>query len=266
MKPGDRIVSLLYNQAEWAICFWAAAYAGCVFVPLDPRSMARREESSHLLGTAKASAFVVATSQIATAVVDVLDREVKVGMVVDSSNGVTPKGWSTLDVEDKPDRQRNCTTDEHSGRLGSSDHVLHQWNQRLAKSLPPKLNQHRNACPRSRKAHRRRSDQLCLPASTQLPRLQRRTVVISVAQWWPRGLSRAYLRSGREHQGHRIESKSQRAVRTIDATCYFQSAKSPSSITFAPLHYHGRCTAIITGDGACEESETYMARHGLWSQ
>jgi acyl-CoA synthetase (AMP-forming)/AMP-acid ligase II len=99
VKPGDRIVTLLYNQAEWAICFWAAAYAGCVFVPLDPRSMARHEEASHLLGTANASAFVVATSQIATTVGDILDGEVKAGLVVDSSNEPTPRGWSTLDAK-----------------------------------------------------------------------------------------------------------------------------------------------------------------------
>jgi acyl-CoA synthetase (AMP-forming)/AMP-acid ligase II len=99
VRPGDRIVTLLYNQAEWAICFWAAAYAGCVFVPLDPRSMARREEASHLLRTANASTFVVATPQIATSVADILDGEVKVGVVVDSSTGTTPTGWSTLGAE-----------------------------------------------------------------------------------------------------------------------------------------------------------------------
>lgn len=99
VKPGDRIVTLLYNQAEWAMCLWAAAHVGCVFVPLDPRSMSRRDEASHLLGIANASAYLVANSDIATAVVGTLNGEVKVGLVVDSSIGTTPRGWSTLDVE-----------------------------------------------------------------------------------------------------------------------------------------------------------------------
>ncbi|KEY75091.1 hypothetical protein S7711_01551 [Stachybotrys chartarum IBT 7711] len=37
-KAGRPLVGLLWNSAEWALCFWAAAKMGVPFVPIDPRT------------------------------------------------------------------------------------------------------------------------------------------------------------------------------------------------------------------------------------
>ncbi|KAJ5417497.1 AMP-binding enzyme family protein [Penicillium crustosum] len=38
---GSRIVTFMYNEAHWALLFWASARLGCQFVPLDPRVLDR---------------------------------------------------------------------------------------------------------------------------------------------------------------------------------------------------------------------------------
>jgi acyl-CoA synthetase (AMP-forming)/AMP-acid ligase II len=39
-RAGMPLVTILWNSAEWALCFWAAVRLGMVFVPLDPRLVA----------------------------------------------------------------------------------------------------------------------------------------------------------------------------------------------------------------------------------
>ncbi|KAJ2892510.1 hypothetical protein MKZ38_009694 [Zalerion maritima] len=57
--PGDTLVTFLWNSAEWAIFFWAAAKVGMTFVPLDPRTLPPGTDVQYLLETTKPAAIVV---------------------------------------------------------------------------------------------------------------------------------------------------------------------------------------------------------------
>jgi acyl-CoA synthetase (AMP-forming)/AMP-acid ligase II len=58
---GMRLATVLWNSAEWTLCFWTAARLGMVFVPLDPRLMAT--DDAYLLDAADPAILVVQDSE-----------------------------------------------------------------------------------------------------------------------------------------------------------------------------------------------------------
>ncbi len=54
---GMRLVVSLWNSAEWALFFWAAARLGMVFVPIDPRAISA--DAQHLLDSLSPAVVVV---------------------------------------------------------------------------------------------------------------------------------------------------------------------------------------------------------------
>ena len=59
ISRGRVVALLLYNCAEWALIFWACAKLGATFVPLDPRSISRKQEITHYLRVTRPAALVV---------------------------------------------------------------------------------------------------------------------------------------------------------------------------------------------------------------
>ena len=59
IRRGRVVAVLLYNCAEWALIFWACAKLGAAFVPLNPRSISRKQEIIHDLRVTRPAALVV---------------------------------------------------------------------------------------------------------------------------------------------------------------------------------------------------------------
>ncbi|KAL8804138.1 MAG: hypothetical protein Q9182_002772 [Xanthomendoza sp. 2 TL-2023] len=70
IRKGDAIAVFLDNRAEWALLFWVAVRLDAVFVPLNPRMIASKEEAIHVLQVTKPSVLVVLDENDA----DALDR------------------------------------------------------------------------------------------------------------------------------------------------------------------------------------------------
>ncbi|KAA8647997.1 hypothetical protein EYZ11_004201 [Aspergillus tanneri] len=100
--PGRAVVTFLFNQAEAALLFWATAHMGCRFVPLDPRSLDRLDEASHLLRTSEPAIIVADTAQTAAQADRALLRHCSSSvpsalchrMLVARETEITPEGWS----------------------------------------------------------------------------------------------------------------------------------------------------------------------------
>ncbi|KAM3072511.1 hypothetical protein ACMFMG_009309 [Clarireedia jacksonii] len=100
VTAGSSVITVLFNQAQWCLFFWATAHLGCQFVPLDPRSLERSEDAKYLLGRVKVSAIVVATEKLAIKVDEVMSAW-KVSSpfrcIASRNHGETiPSGWKTL--------------------------------------------------------------------------------------------------------------------------------------------------------------------------
>ncbi|KAH6656998.1 hypothetical protein BKA67DRAFT_513505 [Truncatella angustata] len=53
VQPGMPVFTFNTNSVEHVISYWAAADIGCVFVPINPRNLANREEVIHMVNTAR---------------------------------------------------------------------------------------------------------------------------------------------------------------------------------------------------------------------
>ncbi|KAJ9618463.1 hypothetical protein H2203_009060 [Taxawa tesnikishii (nom. ined.)] len=65
VKQHDTLSTFIWNSVEWAILFWAALRLGLKFVPMDPRSVERREELAYLLSTVRPHVVVVMDEEAA---------------------------------------------------------------------------------------------------------------------------------------------------------------------------------------------------------
>ncbi|KAF2085205.1 acetyl-CoA synthetase-like protein [Saccharata proteae CBS 121410] len=59
VQPGQSMAVLTWSRVEWGLCMWAAAKLRLVFVPLDPRTLERAEETRNLFGVVKPAVVVV---------------------------------------------------------------------------------------------------------------------------------------------------------------------------------------------------------------
>jgi acyl-CoA synthetase (AMP-forming)/AMP-acid ligase II/acyl carrier protein len=60
------IACFCYNQAEWALMLWAAAYLHAPLVPINPKSAIRSEEVSHMLKLVRPAVIVAPDSAVAS--------------------------------------------------------------------------------------------------------------------------------------------------------------------------------------------------------
>jgi len=67
LSPINRapIACFCYNQAEWALMLWAAAYLHSPLVPINPKSAIRSEEVSHMLKLVQPGVIVAPDSAVA---------------------------------------------------------------------------------------------------------------------------------------------------------------------------------------------------------
>jgi acyl-CoA synthetase (AMP-forming)/AMP-acid ligase II/acyl carrier protein len=67
LSPINRapIACFCYNQAEWALMLWAAAYLHAPLVPINPKSAIRSEEVSHMLKLVQPAVIVAPDSAVA---------------------------------------------------------------------------------------------------------------------------------------------------------------------------------------------------------
>lgn len=101
IDPGSQIVAILYNEAEWALIFWAAIRLSCQFVPLDPRLLTQREDATHVFQKVSPAAIFVSDSRISQMVEGVLDTRpsqprLKCTITTNESRSDLLEGWETL--------------------------------------------------------------------------------------------------------------------------------------------------------------------------
>src|SRR6266498_1008703 len=65
LTKGFVITIFSYNRAEWPLFFWAVVQLVCIFVPLNPRAISRKEEAQHMLNLIKPSVLVMADESMA---------------------------------------------------------------------------------------------------------------------------------------------------------------------------------------------------------
>ncbi|OJJ38789.1 hypothetical protein ASPWEDRAFT_149311 [Aspergillus wentii DTO 134E9] len=95
------IVTLMYNQAQWALLFWASARLGCQFVPLDPRVLDRdARDVLFLLDQLEPAAIFVSTEAMASRIdqitIDQGQRPIVQCVVSDGEETTISAGWTTL--------------------------------------------------------------------------------------------------------------------------------------------------------------------------
>lgn len=97
VNRGSSVVTVLFNQIEWCLAFWATMHLGCRFVPLDPRTIAQTEEALYLLRQANADVLLVASDSMAAQVDAVLQKQHKQDILrcvtSEVSTGQLPNGW-----------------------------------------------------------------------------------------------------------------------------------------------------------------------------
>ncbi|MCJ1299001.1 hypothetical protein MMC08_001792 [Hypocenomyce scalaris] len=65
LRRETALVVVLHKCAEWALCLWAAARLGCLFVPINPVLATRAHELQHMLRFLEVGALVVHDDSIA---------------------------------------------------------------------------------------------------------------------------------------------------------------------------------------------------------
>jgi acyl-CoA synthetase (AMP-forming)/AMP-acid ligase II/acyl carrier protein len=97
---GSSVVTVLFNQIEWCLAFWATMHLGCRFVPLDPRTVAQTEEALYLLWQANADVLLVASSSLAAQVDEILQKQQKRDILrcvlSKGPTGQLPEGWRMI--------------------------------------------------------------------------------------------------------------------------------------------------------------------------
>jgi acyl-CoA synthetase (AMP-forming)/AMP-acid ligase II len=100
VNRGSSVVTVLFNQIEWCVAFWATMHLGCRFVPLDPRTIAQTEEALYLLRRANADVLLVASDSLAAQVDAILQKQEKQNILQyvlsERSTGKLPKGWNMM--------------------------------------------------------------------------------------------------------------------------------------------------------------------------
>lgn len=90
--PGQKLVAMLWNSAEWAVFLWAAMRLRMVFMPLDPRSL---HEMPALM--AKLDPLVlVAEDETVAASVDALDMQLKSTVIKVHCSANAMQGWRSI--------------------------------------------------------------------------------------------------------------------------------------------------------------------------
>ncbi|RAK76581.1 acetyl-CoA synthetase-like protein [Aspergillus fijiensis CBS 313.89] len=75
LRPGDRVMTFMSNEAEYALLFWATINLGCQFVPMDPRVLDHiTDESVQLLERLDPAAIVVSNQTMAIQVDEVVKK------------------------------------------------------------------------------------------------------------------------------------------------------------------------------------------------
>lgn len=109
MRHGNRIVAVFFNEAEWALLFWATVRLGCQFVPLDPRILDHKKDALHILDKVQPAAVFVSNPTMAERVDGIVkDMEHRpsfkcVASAMEDAN--TRQGWTTMSkaLSDKVD-------------------------------------------------------------------------------------------------------------------------------------------------------------------
>ena len=98
---GSRLAALVFNQAEWAILFWASARLGCHFAPLDPRVLDRDgRDVLHLLEQLEPAAIFVSTKTMSIRIDQIMVDQAHGPSIQCILSGddeeAAPAGWTTL--------------------------------------------------------------------------------------------------------------------------------------------------------------------------
>lgn len=119
---GSRIVTLMDNQAQWALLFWASVRLGCQFVPLDPRVLDRDADVLFLLDQLDPGALFVSNDAMANRVnhitIDHEHRPFVQCIVSDNEETTVSAGWTTVSnimsepLKDNPSLHHPGTPDD----------------------------------------------------------------------------------------------------------------------------------------------------------
>ncbi|KAJ5998272.1 hypothetical protein N7451_006082 [Penicillium sp. IBT 35674x] len=97
---GSRLVTMMFNQAQWALLFCASARLGCHFVPLDPRVLDRdRHDVLSLLNQLEPAAMFVSTEAMSNRLDQIQfcqDHRPFVRCIVADDGNNMSAGWTTL--------------------------------------------------------------------------------------------------------------------------------------------------------------------------
>ncbi|KAJ5765125.1 hypothetical protein N7520_004684 [Penicillium odoratum] len=98
---GSRLVTLIFNQAQWALLFWASSRLGCEFVPLDPRVLDRDgRDVLFLLDLLRPAAIFVTTEAMSNRIDQITsDQKCRPSVkciVSDHEETNVLDGWTTL--------------------------------------------------------------------------------------------------------------------------------------------------------------------------
>ncbi|MCJ1460939.1 hypothetical protein MMC28_011321 [Mycoblastus sanguinarius] len=97
LRKGTALVAVLHKCAEWALCLWAAARLGCLFVPINPVLATRAHELQHMLSFLEVGALIVHDDSIAKQIsinTSLQVQEIGIRLVA-SGSGETD--WEALD-------------------------------------------------------------------------------------------------------------------------------------------------------------------------
>ena len=70
IRPGMGLAVFLPSGAEWTLLFWASAKLGTTFIPLDERSVSRKNEVHHFFNVTKPASLFVSTAANAQMLLD----------------------------------------------------------------------------------------------------------------------------------------------------------------------------------------------------
>ncbi|KAE8390876.1 AMP-binding enzyme family protein [Aspergillus alliaceus] len=96
---GSQIIAIVYNEAEWALLFWATARLSCQFVPLDPRLFNQHADAVYLLRKINAAAIFVSDNIISQQVDEALKSVPTLHpskCIINCTDSAPPNGWTTL--------------------------------------------------------------------------------------------------------------------------------------------------------------------------
>lgn len=80
IRSGMSVAVFLHNCAEWVLIFWACARLRAIFVPLDPRSLTRKDEVKHYLSVTRPSVLIASDEAMASELQ--LNHESELGYIV----------------------------------------------------------------------------------------------------------------------------------------------------------------------------------------